>query len=325
MKALVLVGKDLPLAYQEVTNPVASNGETLVYLKAAALNHRDIWIQQGQYGGIKYPTILGSDGAGITADGQEVVILPSLDWGDNPTVQAKKFSILGLPRDGTFAEEIAVPSENLFPKPAHLTWEEAAALPLAGLTAYRALFSKCQLEATDKVLITGVGGGVAMVAMQLALAVGCQVYVTSSDDNKIEKAVKIGAAGGINYKKEAWAKELQSQVGGFDVIIDSAAGDGFSDLVRLANPGARISFFGGTRGAINNLNPQMIFWKQISIFGTSMGTNQEFEKMLNFVTKNKIHPIIDSVFPISEGNEACGVMEKGSQFGRIVLKINYAN
>jgi NADPH:quinone reductase-like Zn-dependent oxidoreductase len=320
MKALVLNNVNQVLDYQEVEELKFQEGHSVVHLKTAALNHRDVWIQKGQYAGIKFPSVLGSDGAG-TSNGRDVLICPSINWVKNSKVQPKDFRILGLPDDGTFAEQISVPSELLFDKPEHLSWTEAAALPLAGLTAYRSLFTKCDLQAGEKVLISGIGGGVALFAMQFAIAAGCEVYVTSSSDEKIEKAIALGAKGGANYNDANFSKKLQTEVGGFDVMIDSAAGEGFAHFARLSNPGGRISFFGGTRGNIMNLNPQMVFYKQISIFGTTMGSSEEFAEMLDFVTKYKIKPVIDGTYTLSNGNAALEKMAQGTQFGKLVLTI----
>ncbi len=322
MKALVLVGKDQPLSYQSVEKPIAGAGEVIVKLHAASLNHRDVWITKGLYAGIKYPTILGSDGAGMTEDGKAVILHPGMKWGDNPNFQSKSYEILGLPSDGTFAEYIKIGAEYVTPKPEHLTFEQAAALPLAGLTAYRALVSRCQVRAGERVLISGIGGGVALYAMQFALALGCEVWVTSSSEAKIQKAVEMGAKGGVNYKTEAWSKSFMAKTGGFDVIIDSAAGAGFAELVKVCKPGARICFYGGTAGAITGVSPQIVFYKQLSIFGSTMGSHVEFEAMVRFVEKHKIVPVVDAIYPLSEGNAACLRMDKGQQFGKIVLKIN---
>jgi zinc-binding alcohol dehydrogenase/oxidoreductase len=321
MKALVLVGKDQPLSYQDVLNLEITEGYSIIKLKAAALNHRDVWIQKGQYGGIKYPSILGSDGAGTDENGKEVIINPTINWGENPKAQGKDFRILGLPDDGTFAEYMRIETANVVAKPKHLTFEQAAALPLAGLTAYRALFTKCAAKAGEKVLISGVGGGVALFALQFAVASGCEVWVTSGSDEKIERAKTMGAKGGFNYRTEGWAKEATSQTSGFDVIIDSAAGAGFADLVKVCKAAGRICFFGGTTGAITGVSPQIVFYKQISIFGSMMGTAGEFSKMVKLVSKHKIVPVVDSVFDLKDGNEALKRMDDGKQFGKIVLKI----
>ncbi len=320
MKALVLREKDQPLFYGQWPDPKPEQGEALVEIKAAAMNHRDVYITQGLYPGIELPIILGSDGVGIS-DGQEVIINPGLGWGSNPDFPSKNFTILGLPRNGTFAEYCAVPKEQIFAKPKYLNWEEAAALPLGGLTAYRALFTKGKIQSGKKVLITGIGGGVAQFAFQFALAAGAEVYVTSGSDNKILEAKNLGAAGGASYREENWHKKLKDMAGGFDLIIDSAGGNGFALLVKCCNTGARIVTYGGTRGTVNGLSPQIIFWKQLHILGTSMGSAEEFGKMLDFVSQHKIKPVIDSIHTLAEGNDAFERMQKGLQFGKIVFKV----
>jgi NADPH:quinone reductase-like Zn-dependent oxidoreductase len=246
---------------------------------------------------------------------------PGLNWGDNPDVHSRSFKMLGLPDDGCFAEFVKVPASALFPKPAYLSFEEAAALPLAGLTGYRALFTKGSLKKGDHVLLTGIGGGVALMMLQMAVAVGAHVHVTSGDDAKIEKAKKLGAIGGVNYKTEGWHKLLQASSEGFDLIVDSAGGDGFRHFIDLAKPGGRIVFYGGTQGAITNLNPQKMFWKQLQVKGTTMGTPEEFEAMLQLFETHRIHPVIDAVYSMEEADIAIHKMENASQFGKIVLRM----
>ena len=321
MKALVLRQLFQPLEYQDVSDPVPAQGEVLVRLRAAAFNRRDWWITQGQYSKIQLPVILGSDGAGEYR-GKPVVINPSLDWGPDPRFQGKQYRILGLPDDGTFAEAIRVPRANVSLMPGHLNWEQAAALPLAGLTAYRTLFTRCRLRAGERVLVTGVGGGVALMAVQFALAAGTEVYVTSGSDEKIGKAVQLGARGGANYREPEWDKRLKTEAGGFDVVIDSAGGDGFAALLGLCHPGARIGVYGGSLGKVNGLSPQVLYWKQISILGSTMGTSREFRQMLAFVSEHRIVPVVDEVFGLAQGNEALARMATGSQFGKIVLRMD---
>lgn len=318
MHALVLNDKNAPLQYKEVTLPQENDNQVLVHIRAAALNHRDVWIQKGLYAGLRYPIIVGSDGAGIY-EGKEVIINPSLEWGDNPAVQSKNFRILGLPDNGTFADFVLIDRNQLFDKPKHLTFEQAAALPLAGLTAFRALFTKCNVKKGEKVLITGIGGGVALFACQFAVAAGAAVYVTSSSEDKIERAIALGAKGGGNYTDKDWADGMARELGGFDAIIDGAGGAGFMDLVKVCKPAGRICFYGGTKGDIPNVNPRQIFWKQLSIYGSTMGTSEEFAKMLRFVKKHKIVPIIDQEFDLKEGQAAFDRMDKGEQFGKIIL------
>ncbi len=320
MRALLLTQKDTPIQYTQTPVPAAAEGEVLVNLRAAALNRRDWWITQGQYPGIVYPIILGSDGAGVS-EGREVLLNPAIDWGSNPAFPSKQFNILGLPRNGTFAEWVSVPRKQLYAKPTHLTFEQAAALPLAGLTAWRAVFTKGQLRPGDQVLVTGAGGGVALLAIQLALAGGARVWVTSGSEEKIERARHLGAQGGANYRAVDWQQQLLQQAGGFDVIIDSAGGDGFALLPKLCHPGARIVTYGGTLGAVSGLSPQPVFWKHISILGTSMGTDQEFADMVQFISRHQLVPVVDSVYALEDGQAALDQMGKGGQFGKVVLKV----
>jgi len=257
MQALQLDAIHQPAAVREVPTPTPAPGEILVRLHAAALNHRDVFIQQGKYAGIKLPCTLGSDGAGevaahgadVPADapavGSRVLINPGLRWGDNPRAQARDFVVLGMPDPGTFAEYIALPAKYIRPLPAHLSFEQGAALPLAGLTAYRAAFTRARVQPGERVLVTGVGGGVALAALQFCVACGAEVWVTSSSEEKLARAQQLGARGGISYNAENWVKTLTHQAGGaFDVIIDSAAGPAFGALLDAAAPGGRIVFFG---------------------------------------------------------------------------------
>ena len=321
MKSLVFNTLHQPLDYTESPTPVPAEGEVLISLRAAALNHRDVYITKGQYAGIKTPCILGSDGAG-EYKGRRVLINPSMDWGDDPRAQGRSYRVLGMPDNGTFAEQICVPKANIHAVPAHLSWEEAAALPLAGLTAWRVLFTRCRLKKGERVLVSGVGGGVALFVLQFAVAAGAEVFVTSGSEEKIEKAIRLGARGGVSYRSEGWDKQLkQASGGGFDVVIDSAAGEGFAALAGLCNPGGRIGLYGGSLGKINGLSPQLVFWKQLSILGSTMGTPTDFRQMLTFINRHELRPVVDTVFALSDGNAAMQRMEAGDQFGKIVLKM----
>ncbi len=332
MKALVLDAVNQPLQLKEVADPTPGPGEAVVALEAAALNHRDLWIQKGQYAGLKFPITPGSDGCGRVAAvgdgvdggwvGREVIINPGLDWGARSEVQADTFRILGLPDDGTFAEKVRVPASALVDKPAHLDATRAAALPLAGLTGYRALFVRAALRPDERVLISGVGGGVALFALQFAVASGNPVFVTSGSGDKLRRAMDLGAKGGVSYNNENWGKQLKGEAGGsFDVIIDSAGGEGFADLIDLANPGGRIAFFGATRGNPPGFDMRRVFWKQLSILGTTMGSPEDFAAMVRFVEEKKIQPLAERVFPLAEGNAALQTMENAEQFGKIVLTV----
>lgn len=330
MKAVCLTGINT-FALDDVPKPAARPGEVVVRLQAAALNHRDVWIKRGEYAGVKFPLIPGSDGTGIVSDvgenvdpswmEREVIINPALDWGHHARAQEPRFTILGLPRDGTFAEFVSVPVTQLAPKPPHLNWEEAAALPLAGLTAYRALFSRAHLHAHEKVLITGIGAGTALFALQFARAIGAVPFVTSSSPEKLEKAHQMGARHGTLYSLPSWAKEFGDEYGPFDVIVDSAGGSGFADLVDLCAPGGRIVFFGATRGNPHELATRKIFWKQLSLLGTTMGSPVDFAAMTEFVTRHAIHPVVSATFDLADVNAAFDLMERGGQFGKIVLRV----
>jgi NADPH:quinone reductase-like Zn-dependent oxidoreductase len=338
MKAIVLKDKvkhgeerKAPLYFEEVETPKPGQGEVLIHLRNAALNRRDVFIQYGAYPGIEVPSIPGSDGAGVVEEvgegiqgiekGNEVVINPALDWGDNPDFPSKKQTILGVPRNGTFAQYVKVPAENVFSKPEHLSFEEAAALPLGGVTAYRAVVTKGKVKEGDTVIIPGIGGGVANFALQIARAKGAKVYVTSSSNEKIDNAVKMGASGGVNYKSDNWVKELKEMSGGADVSIDSVGGDTFNDLISLARPASKIVSFGATRGPVKNVVMPRIFFKQMEIHGTTMGNPDEFKQMLGLYEEHKLKPLIDSVYPLEDLENASDKMDNGNVLGKIVISI----
>jgi len=331
MKAAFLTDTNAPLIIKEVETPVPGENQVLVKLAFSSLNHRDVWIQKGQYAGPKGGLILGSDGLGTVVEiganadpawiGKVVIINPSHDWGDNPAAFGDQFKILGNPEPGTFAEYIAVDAQYIHEKPAHLTDAEAAALPLAGITTYRALFTRAALKPGEQILITGIGAGTALLGLQYAVTAGAKVYVTSSSQDKIEKAKALGAVDGFNYKEENWFLKAKEATGGFDVVLDSASGKGFGNLVETAKPGGRIVFFGGTDGPIGNIIPNKLYWRNLSILGTTMGTLQEFSDMLAFTTEHHIKPVIDKVYPsLSDAQQAFDYMHEGKQFGKIVLK-----
>jgi NADPH:quinone reductase-like Zn-dependent oxidoreductase len=212
---------------------------------------------------------------------------------------------------------------NLAPKPHHLSWQQAAALPLAGLTAWRALFSRAQLTGGERVLVTGVGGGAALFALQFATAAGAEVWVTSSVPEKLARAQALGAAGGVNYLDGDWPAQLQKKAGGlFDVIIDSAGGEGFGKLIELTKPGGRIAFFGATAGNPPGLDLRKCFFRQISILGTTMGSPGDFHGLMQFVEMHHLVPVVDRVFPLAETEAALRHMEAAAQFGKIGLEIS---
>ncbi len=333
MRAVFFKGKDQPLVIQQIKKFKPVKDQVLIRLHNAALNHRDLWTWREQTLPGSEGIILGSDGSGIIEDvgeeadtlliGSEVIINPSLDWGSNSVVQGNTFRILGFPDSGTFSDYIVISKKYVFEKPEHLNFAESAAVPLSGLTAYRALFSKARLRSKEKVLITGVGGGAALWVLQFAVAYHGRVYVTSGSDEKLIKAKALGAIAGFNYKDTEWQqKAVKESGGGFDIIIDSAGGDQFSKLIELALPGGRIVNFGRTAGNITNISTRLLYWKQLSIHGTTMGTRDEFLSMLDFVENRKIKPVVDQIFPLEKIEDAVKRMEQGDQFGKIILQIS---
>lgn len=333
MKAIVLkeAGGPEKASYTEVEKPAAGGWEIVVKLKNAALNRRDVFVTHGMYPGMKLPSVLGADGAGIVDSvgdgveslraGDEVIINPGLQWGEDIRFNSPKFHILGMPTDGTYAEYVKISCENVYKKPAYLTWEEAAAIPLSALTAYRALMTRGELKRGETVFIPGIGSGVALFALQIAVAKGARVYVSSSSDEKIRRAVEMGASGGVNYRTDGWVKDLKSKIGGADLIIDGVGGEPFKDLIQVANAGGRIVNFGATAGTVPELVLPRVFFKHIDIRGTTMGSPQEFADMLMFFEEHEIRPVIDKRFPLEDAVSALQYMESGDSFGKIVLDI----
>jgi zinc-binding alcohol dehydrogenase/oxidoreductase len=320
MRALVLESLHVPWVYKDIDAQPVPEGEVNVALKAASLNRRDWWISVGMYPNIRLPVVLGSDGAGVYR-GKRVIMYPIMKWGEEPRYQSADTEILGMPRHGTFAEEVSVPAENLFEIPDHLTFEEAASFPLAGVTAYRCLFTVGNIKPGEKILVSGIGGGVACFVALFAIAAGAEVWVTSSMQEKIDRGVGIGCQGGILYTQSDWESQLKTRAGLFDVIVDSTGGPHFHKFLKICKRGARIVIYGGTQGPITSLPPYSIFWKQIAILGTSLGTREEFQALLDMISRHKIKPIIDSIYPLSKGYEACGRMRDHLQMGKIILSI----
>ncbi|NVJ48554.1 MAG: zinc-binding dehydrogenase [Cytophagia bacterium] len=331
MKTLCITDQSEPLQFVDKPIPVPKSGEVLVQLKAAALNHRDQWIREGMYPNIQMGTTLGSDGSGVVSAvgaevsesllGQEVIINPNREWGNNLAVQSAEYNILGMPKDGTLAEYVLVEEDRLVGKPEHLSFEEAAALPLGGLTAFRAVFLQGQCKEGKNVLISGVGGGVAQFAFLFAIHAGAKVWVTSGSREKIDQCIVSGAQGGFNYKSESWLKEAKS-IRGFDLVIDSAGGDQINDFVKLMKPAGKIVFYGATNGVPSKLDLHRMFWNQITLQGSTMGNDDEFAQMIDFVQEHQVRPIIDSVRPFADAISAFDVMKSGKQFGKLVLSIS---
>jgi len=313
------IGGPEKLQIEHVAIPEPGPDEVLVRLRAAAFNRRDVFITQGLYPGIELPKTLGSDGAGvIEATGEEVVVNPMLGWGADPHVWHKDASILGMPHDGTFAQYVKVPKANVFPKPAHLSMEEAAAIPLAGLTAYRATFARGEIKAGETVLIPGVGGGVQTMVLLFAKAAGARAIVTSGSDEKLERARAMGADVTINYTTTPeWQKSVKR--GEVDLVVDSSGGDTLGKALSVLRPGGRVVIYGGTRPE-STVRLFPIFWNHVDIRGTSMGSPADFAGMLKMF-EGGLKPAIDHIYPMSDVVAAAERMAKSDQFGKIVLTI----
>lgn len=333
MKAIVLreLGGPSKVKYEDVEVSTPKADEVLVHLKYASLNRRDLFITYGMYPGMNLPSILGADGAGEVVAvgdnvsnvsvGDDVVINPALNWGENRAFHAPDHRALGMPSDGTYAEFVVVPSENVYTKPEYLSWEEAAALPLAGVTAFRSLMFRGNLQKEENVLIPGIGSGVALFALQIAFAHGANVFVTSSSDEKLEKAKELGAKGGVNYRTENWVKEMKKLMDGADLIIDGVGGENFNHLINLAKPAGRIVSFGASSGPIKELVLPRVFLKQLDIRGTTSGSPEDFKEMLQFFEAHDIIPYVDKCYSLEESIEALKYMESGNNFGKITLQI----
>ena len=309
--------------------PAPGPGQVRVALKAASLNHRELWIVRGQYPGMQLPATLGCDGAGIVDTvgdgvdaalvGSEVVLYPGLDnWGPDPLLPAAGFGLLGMPGAGTLAEAICVPAAHVLPKPSHLNFEEAAALPLAMLTAWRALTTKARLKQGETLLLTGVGGGVAMSALKLALAMGAEVYVTSGSDGTLARAAELGARGGFNYRDSNWRKAVAAVR--LDVVVDGAPAAGYPNYSRALRRGARVVFYGSTAGVDVNINVPELFIKNITITGTNVGNLEEFRAVLDFIGRHAIRPEIDRSFKLDDAVSALKYLETSHGLGKVVVR-----
>jgi zinc-binding alcohol dehydrogenase/oxidoreductase len=332
MKAIVLneVGSPANVKMLEVPTPEPQAGEVRVRLEASALNRRDVWITVGAYPRIKLPSISGSDGAGVidkagegvdsSVVGREVVVYPAREWGDDPKCGGPNFRVLGMPDQGTFAEYICVPAADAVAKPAHLSWVQASAFPLAGLTAWRAVVTHGEIQRGQKVLVTGIGGGAAGFALLWAKYHGADVYVTSSSEEKIATAKTLGAKGGVSYKAANWDKALREMSGGIDLVIDSGGGACVNQALNTLNNGGRFVFFGATQGnPPDGLEMAKLFFRQVRIQGTTMGRPEEFAAMVDFINRHRIEPMVDQTFRFSAAAEAYQRMYACEQMGKLVL------
>jgi NADPH:quinone reductase-like Zn-dependent oxidoreductase len=250
--------------------------------------------------------------------GKPVIVNPNINWGDDPDSQSPTYQVLGMPTNGTLAEYITVPVDRLVEKPAHLSYPEAAALPLAGLTAYRALFKKGRLQEGQQVLITGIGGGVSQMAFLLARATGASISITSGSADKLKQMTRLGAENAFNYHEE-WDRQAQAENLQFDLIIDSVGGAQLTKLIKLTRPAGTIVFYGATTGLAPTLDLYRMFWNQITLSGTTMGNDREFQEMIDFTAHKELHPMIDSERPFEEVLGAFDRMQQVEQLGKLVI------
>jgi NADPH:quinone reductase-like Zn-dependent oxidoreductase len=304
-------------------DPSPPPGWVLVELRAAALNWHDVLLRRGQYD-VPLPRIIGADGAGVRRDGgEEVLVLPSLYWGGAERAPGPDFEILGDFTDGTYAELVAIPAENAVPKPARFDWREAAALPLASLTAYRALFSRGGLQTGETVLVVGAGGGVAGIAIGLARIAGARVLVTTSSERKLELARSLGAEGGALYTDPEWPAQVRELTAGagVDLVVDSA-GSGWEGAFAALARGGRLVTFGATAAARAEIDIRRLYFAQQSILGTTMGSPRDFAGLLRLLEQAPDwRPPIGAAFPLAEVAEAHALMERREHTGKIVLDI----
>jgi len=311
------------LRYEDAPDPEAGPGEVLVRLAAASLNHLDVWMRKG-LPSVPKPRILGADGAGTVeavgegvagvAPGQEVVLNPGLEDGAH---------IIGEHCDGTHAELIAVPAEYVHPKPAHLDLVEAAAFPLVYATAYRMLVTRARLQEGEWVLCWGVGSGVGSAAFVLAKALGARVVVTSGADEKLERALALGADAAVNHSTADVAKEVKAATKGhgIDVVVEHVGEATWRTSLSVAAHAGRIAVCGATSGPNPPAGLNRIWWKHLSILGSTMATRADFAGLLELMERTRIRPIVDRVFPLAEAADAHRYLEEQRQFGKVMLRI----
>ena len=305
------------LHYEDVPDPVPGEGEVLIELRAASLNHLDVWIRKGMPSVAK-PRILGADGAGLIAGTNERVVI-------NPGIMSDgKMHIVGETMDGTHAELIAVPRDYVHPIPDGLSFEEAAAFPLVFLTAYRMLVTRARLQQGEWVLIWGIGGGVATAALSIAKALGAQVIVTSSSDEKLARARELGADVAVNHATGDVVAAVKSATGGgAHVIVDDVGEATWKRTLEAARAEARIVVCGATSGPNPPAGLHRLWWKQLSILGSSMGTPEDFKGVYDLIAAGRARPVVDRVFPLAEARAAHERLEAGEQLGKIVLAIPF--
>ena len=327
----------------DIDNPKIGNLDVLIKTEYAALNHLDIFVVRGWSGlNLTMPHVLGSDGSGTITEigsdvrtdlkvGDRVLINPGIGCGQCSYCLSgmqnfcKKFSILGENRNGTFAEYVKVPSNNVLKIPESYPFDKAAAAPLTFLTAWRMLVSQAQIKNGEYVLIQGASGGVATAAIQIANYFNAITIVTTSSEEKAAKAKSIGADYVINYKQNPnYAKEVYKELtkkNGIDLAVDSVGTATFNTSLKLLRPGGRLVTCGATTGPKSELDIRAIFWKQLKIFGSTMSNNREFLDVMKLVLNGKLTPVIDKVFKLEELQDAELYLEEANHFGKVLIKI----
>ena len=344
MKAIFIkeFGGPANIQFGELPKPKPGCGEVLVKIKAMALNHLDLWVMKGRPGASAGDGhILGSDASGVIEAlgdgvttvkvGDEVVLNPGVSCmacefcGRGFHSECASYKLLGFQLPGTGAEYIAVPAVNAQPKPKHLSWEEAAALNLSHITAWRMLFTRAQFKSGESVLLHGIGGGVALAALQMIKSAGGEAIVTSSSDKKLAFAKSQGAAFGINYKNTpdvaAEVKKVTNNRG-VDVVIDTVGAPTLPISMNSVRRGGRIVTCGITGGKDGAINIQQLYWNHISYLGSTMGSQEDFRLMLRWCAQTGIKPIVDQVVAFDKYKEAALKMEAGEQTGKLAVKIS---
>jgi NADPH:quinone reductase-like Zn-dependent oxidoreductase len=329
------------LRYEDAEEPrITSPTDVIVKLQAAALNHIDIWVRMGATGmQIPMPHILGADGAGVVVDvgsdvrrvktGDKVCFYPFSGCGEcefclsDQDFMCIRVRALGERLDGTYAEYVKVAPENCFPVPSFMTFEEAAAFPLVFLTVWRMLVTNARLQPGERLLIIGIGGGVASAALQVAKRIGTRVIVTSGSDEKLERARVLGAEHGINHRRQNFAEEVAALTDhrGVDVVLDSVAGDVWQKSLASLAPRGRLVTCGATAGNAPHDDLEMMLDNELKIYGSTLGSREDFTQLLSFLEVSQIHPIIDRRFPLQEAASAQQRMEEAKQFGKILLQV----
>jgi zinc-binding alcohol dehydrogenase/oxidoreductase len=303
------------LRYEDAPDPEAGPGEVLIRLRAASLNHLDVWVRRG-LPSVPKPRILGADGAGVIAGTDERVVI-------NPGIEHDgRISVIGEHMDGTHAELVAVPRDYVHPIPDGLSFEEAAAFPLVFETAYRMLVTKAQLQPDEWVLIWGIGGGVATAALAIAKALGARAIVTSSSDAKLARARALGADDVVNHTSDdvpAHVKEVTG--GGAHVVVEHVGEATWARTLNAARPGGRVVVCGATTGPNPPAGLHRIWWKQLAVLGSTMGTRADFQGAYDLIAAGKARPVVDEVFPLADARAAHERLEAGEQLGKIVLRI----